>query len=160
MKKSLRKGLSFGLTSGVITTVGLLVGLNSSTGSAVAVMGGIVVIAIADAMSDALGIHVSEEAEAVHSTREIWAATLSTFAAKFLVAISFVVPFLLVNLNAAVIISIVWGFVLITGLSAYMAIRQEMKPQWVVLEHIGIGVAVILATHYVGVFVGGYIPGN
>lgn len=160
MKKSLRKGLSFGLTSGVITTLGLLVGLNSSTHSAIAVIGGIVVIAIADGMSDALGIHVSEEAEAVHTTREIWAATFSTFAAKFVVAISFVVPFLVADLDTGVIISIVWGFILITTLSAYMAVRQDMKPQWVVLEHIGIGVAVILVTHYVGIFVGGYIPGN
>ena len=57
----IRVGLFFGTTSGVITTCGLLVGLASGTGSLAAVLGGILVIAVADSMSDALGIHLSEE---------------------------------------------------------------------------------------------------
>ena len=61
MKNSLKKGYSFGLTSGIITTLGLIVGLNSSTGSKLVVIGGIITIAIADAMSDALGMHISQE---------------------------------------------------------------------------------------------------
>lgn len=53
MRLSIRKGFSFGLTSGVITTLGLIVGLHSSTHSDLSVIGGILSIAIADAMSDA-----------------------------------------------------------------------------------------------------------
>ena len=59
MEHSLKVGFSFGITSGIITTLGLMVGLNSSTNSKVAVIGGILIIAIADAFSDALGIHIS-----------------------------------------------------------------------------------------------------
>ncbi|MGZ8381620.1 MAG: hypothetical protein ACXW4C_08190, partial [Nitrospira sp.] len=55
MKASFKTGLSFGLTSGVITTLGLMVGLHSGTHSRTVVIGGILTIAIADAMSDALG---------------------------------------------------------------------------------------------------------
>jgi acid phosphatase family membrane protein YuiD len=60
MKDSLRTGISFGLTSAVITTLGLMVGLHSGTHSKIVVLAGILTIAIADAFSDALGIHVSE----------------------------------------------------------------------------------------------------
>jgi len=60
MRHSITTGFSFGLTSGVITTLGLLVGLNSGTHSKLVVIGGILTIAIADAFSDALGIHISE----------------------------------------------------------------------------------------------------
>ena len=60
-KHSLRIGFSFGLTSGIITTLGLMVGLHAGTHSRLAVIGGILTIAIADAFSDALGIHISEE---------------------------------------------------------------------------------------------------
>ena len=67
MKDSLRTGISFGLTSGIITTLGLMVGLHSGTHSRVIVIGGILTIAIADAFSDALGIHISEESKNVHS---------------------------------------------------------------------------------------------
>ncbi|MBH0196170.1 MAG: hypothetical protein HP494_11385, partial [Nitrospira sp.] len=69
MKASWKTGLSFGLTSGVITTLGLMVGLHSGTHSRAIVIGGILTIAIADAMSDALGIHVSEESNNSGPTR-------------------------------------------------------------------------------------------
>ncbi len=52
--KGARTGVFFGATSGVITTVGLIAGLYAGTESVVAVLGGILVIAVADAMSDAL----------------------------------------------------------------------------------------------------------
>jgi len=92
MKASFKTGLTFGLTSGVITTLGLMVELHSGTHSRTVVIGGIPTIAIADAMSDALGIHVSEESKNRGPTRQIWEATLATFVAKFVIAMTFVVP--------------------------------------------------------------------
>ncbi len=47
-----------------------------------AVIAGIVTIAVADSLSDALGIHIPEESEGVYTTGQIWTATLTTFAAK------------------------------------------------------------------------------
>ena len=79
LKHSLTVGFSFGMTSGIITTLGLMVGLNAGTQSKLAVIGGILTIAIADAFSDALGIHISEESEGRHTHKQIWAATLATF---------------------------------------------------------------------------------
>ena len=61
--KGARSGVYFGATSGVITTVGLIAGLYAGTESVVAVLGGILVIAVADAMSDALGMHIAQEAD-------------------------------------------------------------------------------------------------
>ena len=69
MKLSIKKGLGFGLTSGIITTLGMMVGLHSSTHSDKVVIGGILIIAVADAMSDALGIHISEETDARKSKK-------------------------------------------------------------------------------------------
>lgn len=71
MKNSWRTGFCFGLTSGIITTLGLMVGLNSGTYSALVVAGGVVTIAIADAFSDALGIHIAKESENHHTVKEI-----------------------------------------------------------------------------------------
>jgi len=84
MKDSLRTGISFGLTSAIITTLGLMVGLHSGTGSKMVVLGGVFTIAIADAFSDALGIHISEESENVHTVGQIWGATIATFLAKLI----------------------------------------------------------------------------
>ena len=90
MNHSLKVGFSFGLTSGIITTVGLMVGLHSGTHSKLVILGGILTIAVADSMSDALGIHISEESENKHTQKEIWMATLSTFLCKFLIALTFI----------------------------------------------------------------------
>ena len=64
MKRAVTTGVSFGLTSGTITTLGLIVGLHAGTHSRLAVIGGILTIAVADALSDALGMHIAEESRA------------------------------------------------------------------------------------------------
>jgi len=154
MRHSLKTGLSFGLTSGIITTLGLMVGLHSGTHSKLVVIGGILTIAIADAFSDALGIHVSEESENKHTTREIWESTICTFAAKFIFAMSFVVPILLFPLSTAILVSIGWGLSLLAIFSYFMAKEQKEKPWKVIGEHLLIAVVVIIITHYVGHWVG------
>ena len=150
MKRSIKKGIGFGLTSGVITTLGMMVGLNATTHSKIAVIGGIVAIAVADAFSDAVGIHISEESEDRHGVREIWEATLSTFVSKFVIAFTFVVPVLLLSLYLAVVVSVAWGLALIIVFSYIMAKQQGASAFKVVLEHVSIVVVVILITHYVG----------
>ena len=150
MKDSLRTGISFGVVSGVITTLGLMVGLHSGTGSKLVVLGGIFTIAIADAFSDALGIHISEESENVHTPRQIWVATIATFIAKFVFALTFVVPVILLPLFAAIIVSLVWGLSVLTVLSYFMAKAKGERPWKIVGEHVLIAIVVIAITHWVG----------
>jgi len=155
MKLSIKKGFSFGLTSGIITTLGLIVGLNSSTHSTSVVIGGILVIAVADALSDSLGIHVSEESENKHTTREIWESTIATFLSKFVFALTFIFPFLLFSLNTAIIVSVIYGLSLIAIFSYYIAHKEKVKSYKVIIEHLVIAIIVIFVTNYVGKFVSG-----
>jgi len=150
MKDSLRIGITFGLTSAIITTLGLMVGLHSGTHSRIVVLGGILTIAIADAFSDALGIHVSEESENVHTVRQIWGATIATFLAKFLFAITFAIPILFLPLFTAILVSLIWGMSILAILSYAMAKSQGERPWKVVGEHILIALIVISITHFVG----------
>jgi VIT1/CCC1 family predicted Fe2+/Mn2+ transporter len=150
MKHSFKTGFSFGLTSGIITTLGLMVGLHSGTHSKVVVIGGILVIAIADALSDALGIHVSEESENRHTTREIWEATFSTFFCKFVFALTFMIPVLLLELSTAIVVSVIWGLSVLSFLSFRIAKEQKIKPWKIIAEHLIIALLVIIITHNVG----------
>jgi VIT1/CCC1 family predicted Fe2+/Mn2+ transporter len=150
MLDSLKTGFSFGLTSGTITTLGLMVGLHAGTHSRLAVLGGILTIAIADAFSDALGIHISEEAEGKHTPLEIWASTIFTFLTKFIIAVSFLIPLLVFPLNNAVIVSIIYGLSLIAFFSFYLAKQEKSNPLPVVFEHLLIAVIVISLTHVLG----------
>ena len=89
MKSSFKTGLSFGLTSGVITTLGLMVGLQAGTHSRAVVLGGIVTIAVADALSDAMGVHISEESKNSGPVRHVWESTVATFVSKLCIALTF-----------------------------------------------------------------------
>ena len=149
-----RMGLFFGATSGVITTIGLLTGLFAGTGSVTAVLGGILVIAVADAMSDALGIHLAEESDPDTTTGHVWEATIWTFLTKFVVAASFAVPLLMMELEPAVYASIAWGMVVITGLSILIARAQKERALPIVAEHLGIAVLVVVLSHLIGAWVG------
>jgi VIT1/CCC1 family predicted Fe2+/Mn2+ transporter len=150
MRESLKTGFNFGLTSGIITTLGLMVGLEAGTHSTLAVIGGILTIAIADSFSDALGIHISEESKNRHTGKEIWEATVSTFFSKFIFAMVFIVPVLLFELYTAVIVSVVWGLLAISVLSFVMARKQKEAAWKVVGEHLAIAITVIIVTHYAG----------
>jgi VIT1/CCC1 family predicted Fe2+/Mn2+ transporter len=157
MKTSWKTGISFGLTSGVITTLGLMVGLHSGTHSRAVVISGILTIAIADAMSDALGIHVSEESKNSVPVSQVWEATLATFAAKFVVSATFVVPVVISPLDQAMVISIVWGLFLLTVLSFFIARAQTIAPWKVIGEHLLIALCVVAMTHAVGDWVNGFV---
>jgi VIT1/CCC1 family predicted Fe2+/Mn2+ transporter len=150
MNHSLKTGFSFGLTSGVITTLGLISGLHSGTGSKTVIIGGVLTIAIADAFSDALGIHISEESEIKHNPKEIWVSTISTFLAKFVFSSSFLVPVILLSLDSAFIASIIWGILLILIFSYILAKQQKESPFKVIGEHLLIVVVVLVVTHLTG----------
>lgn len=150
MKHTIKTGFSFGLTSGIITTLGLMVGLHSGTHSKLVVIGGVLTIAIADAFSDALGIHISEESENKHSPKEIWESTLSTFLSKFVFALTFIVPIFLLELSTAVLVSVIWGLSLLSILSFSIAREQKKDPWKIVAEHLIIALVVIVITHYLG----------
>ena len=150
MNHSLKIGLSFGLTSGVITTLGLMIGLYSATQMELVVIGGVLTIAIADALSDAFGIHISEESEGHHNSKEIWEATVSTFLAKFIIGLTFIIPLLLFDLSIAVLVSITWGLLLLTIISFVIAKEQKKKPWKIIAEHLIMAVVVIITTYSVG----------
>ena len=150
--KGTRTGLFFGATSGVITTLGLMVGLQSGTGSLAAVFGGVIVIAISDAMSDAMGIHLAQESDPESTRAHIWAATLSTFASKFVVAISFALPLLWLPLEQAVAVGVAWGLIIVTAMSYFLARLQQASVWAAVSEHVFIALAVVAISHYVGVW--------
>jgi VIT1/CCC1 family predicted Fe2+/Mn2+ transporter len=160
MKRAVTTGVNFGLTSGTITTLGLIVGLHAGTHSRLAVVGGILTIAVADALSDALGIHIAEEARADRSFYQIWQATFATFVTKFFMALSFLVPILVLELGNAITVSVVWGFCVITLLSWALARARHVPPWKVIGEHLMIAAMVVTATHLLGDWLAGIYSGS
>jgi len=154
MNHSSKIGFSFGTASGVITTLGLIVGLTASSASRELIIAGILTIAFADAFSDALGIHISEESEEKHTQKEIWTTTFSTYFTKLIIALTFLIPTLFLNTTFALIVSIAWGMLLLSTLSYFIAPKGARARS--VIEHLFIGLVVIIT----GFVIGQYIRNN
>lgn len=150
MRESFKTGIGFGLTSGIITTLGLIVGLHAGTESKIAVIGGVLSIAIADAFSDALGIHVAQESQDRHSVRAVWESTLATFLSKLAVSLSFILPLTLLSDVAAIAVSICWGMVLLTVFNFALARVRHLRAWPIIAEHVAIALCVIVLAHLVG----------
>ncbi len=104
-------------------------------------------------MSDALGIHLAQEADTESTRAHVWAATLWAFVSKFLVAISFALPLIWLPLDQAVLVGVVWGLMIVTCMSYFLARMQQTSAWRVVGEHVSIALVVIALSHYVGVLV-------
>ena len=155
MKISTKKGFGFGITSGIITTLGLMIGLYSATQSKLAVLGGILTIAIADSLSDALGMHVSEE-YAGKKQKQIWQSTFSTFIFKFLTAAIFIIAIFVFPIKEAILMNIRLGIILLAISSFIIAKSRKENPIKTFLEHLVIAVVVMVITYFVGTWISGW----
>lgn len=149
MSRTAESGLGFGLTSGVITTLGLLVGTAASTHDTTLVAASIITIALADSMSDAFGMHVSAES-ANASEKNTWVATFTTFGAKLATTLTFLIPVWLFSLSVAVVVSILWGCLLLIGLSSFIARQRRQHIMKPVFEHVGLALLVVYLSNILG----------
>jgi len=155
MGHQLITGISFGLTTSVITSLGMIVGVHSATASKLAVVSGIVIMAIADGLSDAIGLHTAEEADVEegkgkHAPKEIWLTTLFTFISVSGSTLTFAVPLLLFALETAVYLAIAWGMLLLILLNLYIAKIRNESILKLTIEHTLLAILVIIVSRFAG----------
>lgn len=148
-------GISFGLTSAVITSLGMIVGLNSATSSRLAVGSGIIVMAVADGLADAMGLHLAEESEiengkVKHTSKEVWLTTAVTFFSVSGFCSTFAIPILLFPMKLAVFLAISWGILLLVILNFYIARIKKERPLKLILQHILLAIFVIAISYEIG----------
>ena len=106
------KGQLFGLISGTVTTIGVIVGLWQSHNNVSVIIAAIMSIALSDSFSDGFGMYFSQRTHL--DITEARAIGLQTTFYKFLVTVSYIIPFLVVDINTAIQINIIWGCLLIS----------------------------------------------
>ena len=142
---------SFGATAAIITNLAIIVGLRIGNVK-LTIIGAMLVIAIADNVSDSLGIHVYQESEGLDA-KEVWFSTSTNFLTRVLVSFSFIFLVWVLPINMAVIVSIIWGLLLLSGMSYIIAKAKGINPVLAVLEHLAIAVVVIIASNFIGHFI-------
>jgi len=143
---------SFGATSAIMTILGLIAGLDTLAHPKLSIIGGILVIAIADNISDSMGIHIYQESECI-ARREVWLSTATNFLTRLLVSLSFIILIIALPMRLAVISAMVWGLVLLALMSYAVAKNTDRHPFRAIFEHMSIAIVIITASHFIGRFV-------
>ncbi|MCX5785490.1 MAG: hypothetical protein NTX59_07360 [Elusimicrobia bacterium] len=143
--------ISFGITSAVITSLALITGLDTLTHPKSGIIGSILVIALADNLSDSMGIHFYLESEHIQG-KEVWLSTLTNFLARLGVSLSFILLIGFLPIRTAVNCSIIWGLAILAGLSYAIEHKRGTNPFHEAFVHLSLAVLVITGSHFAGSF--------
>ena len=144
-----------GTSAAIITNVSLIVGLGSAGASKKAILGGLLTVALADNISDSLGIHWYKQSEGC-GERLSSLATALNFLSRLLVSFSFIAIIVICSIPQAMIVGIVWACVLLIVVS-YLLTRSHAGNSGVeILKHVLIAVLVIVLSRCVGYLIADY----
>ena len=144
--------LSYGGTAAIVTSMGLLSGLSAATGAKATVTASLLVIAVADNLSDSLAIHIYQESERLES-RQALSSTVANFFVRLLVASSFVVLVVLAPMPLIVPVGLTWGMLLLATLTYFVARNRGVPPLLEVAKHVTMAVVVIAVSRVIGAWI-------
>ena len=140
---------SFGSTAAIVAGMALVAGLDAAALPKSAIVSSLLIVAIADNLTDSLSIHVYQESERLEPVRA-FLATLSNFGARLVVSLSFVLIVVLAPSRGVVAASLAWGLALLAALSWMIARQRRVRPLPEVAKHVLVAVAVIFLSQSLG----------
>jgi VIT1/CCC1 family predicted Fe2+/Mn2+ transporter len=146
--------ISFGGTAAIVTSMGLILGLDASESSRQAIVGVLLIVALADNLSDSLSVHVYQEAEQLES-REAFRSTLANFATRLLVALSFVVLAIALPRDSLATITVAWGLLLLVLLTYWIARTRGARIGREIAKHIAVAAIVLVVSRWLGTLIAG-----
>lgn len=143
---------SFGSTSAIITNIALIIGLDTAPNAKTAIIGSLLVMALADNISDTLGIHMYQESEGL-SRKRVWFLTFTNFLSRFVTSLGFIAIIAVFPLQIAVVLSLMYGLAILTTVSYLIAKGKNIRPWTSICEHLVIAVIVITLSRFAGRYI-------
>jgi len=151
MQKAVQRGLGFGLTSAIITVLGVMVGVHAGTDLKHAVIGAVIVVAVADSLSDALGVLLTEKSVPGNTLKEAVVSSLCTFLVKIWLGFTFLLPLWLIpDLHLAIGICLAYGMIVLGFYTYLVAKRKKGNPVKDIAVHILLAIVVITLSNLLG----------
>jgi hypothetical protein len=148
--------VSFGATAAIVTSMGLIIGFGAAGIARPTIIAGLLVVGLADNLTDSLSIHIYQEAERLEP-RAAFRATLGNFATRLLISLSFVVLVLASSSASILATSVAWGLVLLAALTWLVARHREADVFPELCKHLGMAALVIAASHAIGTLINTYL---
>jgi hypothetical protein len=144
--------VSFGSTAAIVASMGLVVGLDAATVTKDAIVGSLLLVAVADNLTDSLSVHIYQESERL-AEREAFRSTVANFLARFLVCVTFILILVLLPTSQATQACVIWGFVLLSGLSYLLARARAVSAFSEIWKHAAVAFVVILLSKAIGAWI-------
>jgi len=155
MEQEIKRGFAdlknyvFGSTAAIITNMSLIVGLGSARAGKGPILGSLLTIALADNISDSLGIHLYKETEGCEQRLSLLTTVLN-FSARLFVCLSFIAIVLVFSTSHAIPVAVVWGLLLLVLLSYLITKVNKTNSIIEISKHVMVAVIVIILSLYVG----------
>ena len=136
--------ISYGGTAAIVTSMALITGLNADGAGKYTLITALLIVALADNITDSLSIHIYQESERLDE-REAFIGTLSNFITRLLGSISFVLIVVIFPPKIVVLGSIVWGNLLL-GVLTYFLARERNVGILEVIKHLAVAAVAIITS--------------
>ena len=138
------------MTAAITTSLALIIGLSSTHDPKRYIVGTLMVLAIADNLTDSLGIHIYRESQKQDDESKSMTNTLTNFLTRLAITATFAAFVLLLPINYAIGACVVLGVIILTALSYYIAINLNESPLFSIAHHLGITTIVISVSYFLG----------
>jgi VIT1/CCC1 family predicted Fe2+/Mn2+ transporter len=141
---------SFGATAAISTSLALIAGFDAFSGTRPGLIGALLVIGIADNISDSLGIHIYQESKCTAAKNDSASYTLTNFLTRLALTLVFIAIVYFMPTGYASPVAVLFGLALLSVLSYIIALNQKTSPLLSILHHLGISVLVIAVSYLLG----------
>lgn len=146
------KNISFGGPAAIITNMALITGLDSASASKSSIIASLLIIAIADNLTDSVSVHIYQESEKMES-KSAFIATVANFFTRLGVSLSFILQIYFLPLKITVITCLCWGLLLLCCLTVLIARQRKVSILSEIIKHIIGTVIVILLARSIGLWI-------
>jgi len=141
--------ISFGGTAAIVTSMALIAGLDAANAGRAAMVSALLIAAVADNLTDSLSVHMYQESERLEE-KEAFIGTLTNFATRFIVCLSFVLIVTLFREHAAAVGGIVWGMSLLTVLTYILARHRKVSAMSELGKHLAVALVIVFVSKSIG----------
>lgn len=144
--------ISFGSPSAIVTSMALIVGLGAATAAKATMLASLLIIGIADNLTNSLSVHIYQESERM-AQGQAFRATVANYAVRLAVTGSFIFLLLALPTKAVVCACLAWGGFLLSGLSYLLAKVRHVGALSEISKHLGVAAVVILLSNVIGLLI-------
>jgi len=148
--------ISFGGTAAIVTSMALIAGMEAAEAGKAGLISALLIAAVADNLSDSLSVHMYQESERLEQ-KDAFIGTVANFATRFVVCLSFVLIVTTLPRHLVAFWSVAWGFALLTVLTYILARYRGVSAFSEVAKHLGVAVAIIVVSQWVGHWIGRHV---